>query len=129
MPKMYQEIEELVQKDLIWVVDGGIAYDSFNNGIKIRATQVQLLDIYRSNHARALHIKLNGNADQSINHLIESLNQHQAQNAIPVVFHLQRNEYEYELKTTKQWSVTPSEQCLLALEKQLGGGGYYLEYQ
>jgi iron complex outermembrane receptor protein len=27
-----QEIEPLVQKDLIWVVQGGIAYDDFNNG-------------------------------------------------------------------------------------------------
>ena len=126
--KMMQQIEDLVQKDLIWVVDGGIAFDSFNNGIKIRATQVQLLDVYRLNHARALHIILNGNTDQSINHLIQTLDQFQAKDATPVVFHLQRDGYDYQLKTTEQWSVTPSEQCLLALEKQLGGGEYYLEY-
>ncbi|MCH7880888.1 MAG: DNA polymerase III subunit alpha [Proteobacteria bacterium] len=129
VPKMLQQIEDLVQKDLIWVVDGGIAFDSFNNGVKIRATQVQLLDVYRLNHARALHIVLNGNADQSVNHLIKILNQYQARDATPVVFHLQRNGYEYQLKTSEPWSVMPSELCLLALEKHLGGGEYYLEYQ
>lgn len=129
VPKMLQQIEDLVQKDLIWVVDGGIAFDSFNNGVKIRAKQVQLLDVYRLNHARALHINLNGNPDQLVSHLIESLSQFQAQDATPVVFHLQRDDYEYQLKTTEQWSVMPSAQCLLALEKQLGGGEYYLEYQ
>ena len=126
---MLQQIADLVQKELIWVVDGGIAFDSFNNDIKIRATQVQLLDVYRLNHARALHININGNADQAVNHLIKILNQYQARDATPVVFHLQRDGYEYQLKTSEPWSVMPSAQCLLALEKQLGGGEYYLEYQ
>jgi DNA polymerase-3 subunit alpha len=128
-PKMLQEIEDIVQKDLIWVVDGGIAYDDFNNGIKIRAVNVQLLENYRFANARALHIKLNGNAANRIETLINQLDNHRSQNAMPVVFHLQHEDYEYELKTNGRWSLMPSEQCLLSLEKYLDKGDFYLEYQ
>ena len=128
-PKMLQEIEDIVQIDLIWVVDGGIAYDDFNNGIKIRAANVQLLENYRFAHARALHINLNGSARTEVETLITDLDSYRSHNAMPVVFHLQHEDYLYELKTNGQWSVTPSEQCLLSLEKYLGKNDYYLEYQ
>ena len=133
-PKIFQEIEEIVQKDLIWVVDGGIAYDDFNNGIKIRAAKVQLLEDYRFAHARALHIKLNDiqsnkNVATKVETLISDLDGYRSQNAMPVVFHLQYEDYLYELKTNGQWSVMPSEQCLLALEKCLDKDDFYLEYQ
>jgi DNA polymerase-3 subunit alpha len=129
LPKMFQEIEEIVKKDLIWVVDGGIAYDDFNNGIKIRASSVQLLENYRFEHARALHITLNGNAEPAIERLIGDLERHRSSNAMPVVFHMRREDYLYELKTNGQWSVAPSEECLLALEKLLGKDDFYLEYR
>ena len=119
---------------MIWVVDGGIAYDDFNNGIKIRAAKVQLLEDYRFAHARALHIKLNDiqsnkNVATKVETLISDLDGYRSQNAMPVVFHLQYEDYLYELKTNGQWSVMPSEQCLLALEKCLDKDDFYLEYQ
>jgi DNA polymerase-3 subunit alpha len=127
--KLFQEIEEIVKKDVIWVVDGGIAYDDFNNGIKIRASRVQLLENYRFEHARALHIHLHGHAATWVEKLITDLDLHRSANATPVIFHLQRDDYLYELKTNGQWSVTPSEACLLSLERLLDKGEYYLEYR
>jgi len=127
--KMLQEIEDIVQKDLIWVVDGGIAYDDFNNGIKIRAARVQLLENYRFAHASALHITLNGSITKEFETLISDLDSYRSQNALPVVFHLQHEDYLFELKTNGQWSVAPSEQCLLSLEKYLDKSDFYLEYR
>jgi DNA polymerase-3 subunit alpha len=129
VPKMFQEIEEIVKKDLIWVVDGGIAYDNFNNGIKIRASRVQLLENYRFEHAKALHINLNGNVGSVIERLIGDLERYRSNNTMPVVFHMQREDYFYELKTNGQWSVAPSEDCLLALGKVLDKDDFYLEYR
>jgi len=133
-PKIFQEIEDIVAKDLIWVVDGGIAYDDFNNGIKIRAAKVQLLENYRFAHARALHIKLSNiksskNTVSKVETLISDLDGYRSQNAMPVIFHLQYDDYLYELKTNGQWSVMPSEQCLLSLEKYLDKDDFFLEYQ
>jgi DNA polymerase-3 subunit alpha len=72
LPDLLAQIEPIVQKDLVWVVDGGIAYDDFNNGIKLRAARVQLLDDYRAANARALHITLNGHAGDQVDEIIVS---------------------------------------------------------
>jgi DNA polymerase-3 subunit alpha len=127
-PALLQEIEAIVAKDLVWVVDGGIAYDDFNNGIKIKAERVQLLDDYRQQNARQLHIKLNGNTDQVIDKLVSELQQHQGHNGLPIAFHMQKDGYDFDLRTEGDWSVIPSEKCLLSLAKHLDQQDFYVEY-
>jgi DNA polymerase-3 subunit alpha len=128
-PDLLVRIEPIVHKDLVWVVDGGIAYDDFNNGVKLRATRVQLLDDYRAEHARALHIRLNGQAEQQVDALIEVLQDYRDDAAMPVVFHLRRDDYDYQLRTNGSWSLKPDEQCLLSLQRCLGKAEFYFEYQ
>jgi DNA polymerase-3 subunit alpha len=128
-PDMLAQHEAIVKKDLVWVVDGGIAYDDFNNGIKLRAARVQLLDDYRAANARALHIKLNGQAESEVDALIGILNHYQSTNAMSVVFHLHRDAYTYQLRTNGEWSLKPDEQCLLELQRCLDKSRFYFEYQ
>jgi len=125
---LLQEIESLVQKDLIWVVQGGIAYDDFNNGIKLRASKVELLDDYRLQNARALHITLNGESGAQIDKLINDLDEFKANAAMPLVIHLNNDGYDCELRTNGQWSVSASEQCLLTIGKHLKSTQFYIEY-
>ncbi|MCP4237596.1 MAG: hypothetical protein GY770_29120 [Aestuariibacter sp.] len=127
-PSLLQEFEDLVQKDLIWVVEGGIAYDDFNNGIKLRASKLCLLDDYRSAKARALHIRLNGETDTEIDHLIAELSNYKSEKSIPLIFHLQNQGYDFELKTNTSTSISVTEQCLLSLGKHLKAEDFYLEY-
>jgi DNA polymerase-3 subunit alpha len=135
-PALLQEIEAIVSKDLVWVVDGGIAYDDFNNGIKIKAERVQLLDDYRQQNARLLHINLNANVDQDVDgkidqvadKLIAELKVHQGHNGLPIAFHMQKDGYTFDLKTEGEWSVIPSEQCLLSLAKHLEQKDFRVEY-
>jgi len=125
---LLQEIEGLLQKDLIWVVQGGIAYDDFNNGIKLRASKVELLDDYRLQNGRALHIVLNGESGPQVDKLIGELDEFKANSAMPLVIHLKNNGYDCELRTNGQWSVMPSEQCLLAIGKHLKSTQFHIEY-
>ena len=129
MPDLLAQIEPIVQKDTVWVVDGGIAYDDFNNGIKLRADKVQLLDDFRAAHARALHIRLNGQAAQQLDAMIGVLEECRASDAMPVVFHLRREDYNYQLRTQGMWSMKPDEQCLLSLQRCLGAAEFYFEYR
>jgi len=129
VPDMLAEIEPIVQKDRVWVVDGGIAYDDFNNGIKLRAAKVQLLDDYRAENARALHIKLNGHGEHEIDTIIGVLDKYKSRDAMPVVFHMRCEDYEYQLRTNGGWSLKPDEQCLLALQRCLDQTEFYFEYQ
>ncbi len=128
-PDMLAQLEPIVQKDLVWVVDGGIAYDDFNNGIKLRAARVQLLDDFRAENARALHIRLNGHGEAEIDTLIGVLNEYQSSDAMPVVFHMHRENYAYQLRTHGGWSLKPDEQCLLELQRCLDKAEFYFEYQ
>ncbi|MCG6891595.1 MAG: DNA polymerase III subunit alpha [Gammaproteobacteria bacterium] len=129
LPDLLAQIEPILQKDLVWVVDGGIAYDDFNNGIKLRADKVQLLDDFRVGHARALHIRLNGHGEQHLQEMIEVLQDYRASDAMPVVFHLRREDYNYQLRTRGRWSLKPDEQCLLSLQRCLGNAEFYFEYR
>jgi DNA polymerase-3 subunit alpha len=129
VPDLLTQVEPILQKDLVWVVDGGIAFDDFNNGVKLRADRVQLLDDYRAAHARALHITLNGNADRQVDELIEVLDGHGPGGTTPVIFHLQRQGFRYQLRTNGGWSLKPDEQCLLELQRCLDRSSYYFEYQ
>ncbi len=129
LPDLLAQIEPIVQKDLVWVVDGGIAYDDFNNGIKLRAARVQLLDDYRASNARALHITLNGHAGDQVDEIIGVLDGYRFSDAMPVVFHMCREGYQYQLRTNGSWSLKPDEQCLLALQRCLDQSEYYFEYQ
>jgi DNA polymerase III subunit alpha len=129
LPDLLAQIEPIIQKDLVWVVDGGIAYDDFNNGITLRADKVQLLDDFRVAHARALHIRLNGQAKQQLQSMIEVLEGYRASDAMPVVFHLRREDYNYQLRTQGGWSLKPDEQCLLSLQRCLGQAEFYFEYR
>ncbi len=127
-PDLLAQVETILQKDLVWVVEGGIAYDDFNNGVKLRASRVQLLDDYRSANARALHIRLNGQGEGQVDDLIDVLGAFAGSDSMPVVFHLRREGYDYQLRTNGGWSLRPDERCLLALQRCLEPSSFYFEY-
>ena len=126
-PDMLSEIEDIVQKDQIWVVEGGISYDDFNNGIRIKARKVELLETWRLNHAQALHINLNNGAGDKIDQLAEALRPYHINDCIPVIFKRREKGYEYRLKTDS-WTLSASEECMLTLEQYLGKDGFYVDY-
>lgn len=129
LPDLLAQIEPILQKDLVWVVDGGIAYDDFNNGIKLRAASVRLMDDYRADNARALHITLDGQTADELDAIIGLLGGYKSSNAMPVVFHMCREGYRYQLRTNGSWSLKPDEHCLLSLQRCLDPAAFYFEYQ
>jgi len=129
LPDLLAQIEPILQKDLVWVVDGGIAYDDFNNGIKLRAASVRLMDDYRADNARALHITLDGQTGDELDAIIDLLGGYESNDAMPVVFHMCREGYRYQLRTNGSWSLKPDEYCLLALQRCLDSSAFYFEYQ
>ncbi len=127
-PDMLTDIEEILQKDRIWVVGGGISYDDFNNGIRIKAKKVELLETYRLNHARALHIKLLKTEILQLEQLSEQLQAYRVNECVPIVFHRQTQGYDYRLNS-ENWTVSANDDCMLLLEKTFGKSGFYVEYR
>jgi len=126
-PDMFQEIEAIVQKDVMWVVEGGISYDDFNNGIRIRARKVELLETFRLNHAKSVKIDLLKAKSSSIQKLGRELQPYCSDNCLPLVFHNEKEGYEYHLKTDS-WRLSPSDESLLVLEKYLGKDAFHIDY-
>ncbi len=126
-PEMFQQLEEILQKDVVLVVEGGISYDDFNSGIRMRAKKIELLDTWRLNHARAIHIDLTNGGASKIDQLAAELGPYQIDNCIPLVFHGRDGDYSYELKT-ENWTLNSNEQCMLTLQKVLGKSGFSVAY-
>jgi DNA polymerase-3 subunit alpha len=127
-PEMFQELEEILQRDVVLVVEGGISYDDFNSGIRMRARKIELLETWRLNHARAIHIDLTNGGASKIEQLAAELGPFQIDNCIPLVFHGRDGDYDFELKTDN-WTLNSNEQCMLTLEKVLGRDGFSVAYQ
>ncbi|MFT5504908.1 MAG: DNA polymerase-3 subunit alpha [Gammaproteobacteria bacterium] len=125
---LMSELDHLMKKDLVWVVEGGIAFDDFNGGVKMRATTISLLDDYRACHARALHLTLNGNSNELIEKILVDMRPYHSEEALPLIFHLEKNNYQYQLKTNGHWSLSVSENCLLDLNRYLKPDQFRLEY-
>jgi len=46
---------------------------------------------------------------------------------MPVVFHLRREDHDYQLRTNGSWSLKPDEQYLLSLQRCLNLAEFYFE--
>jgi len=118
---MFQEIESIIQKDVMWVVEGGISYDDFNNGIRIRARKVELLETFRMNHVKSLHINCADTAGNSFMQLAQKLEPFKQENKARLIFHAEKEGYDYDLAL--------NDDCMLVLEKQLGKDAFHIEYR
>ncbi len=125
-PDLLAEIEPLIEKDRIWVVEGGIAYDDYNNGIRIRPRRIRLLEDWRAEKARALHIDL-GEQPPDIERLHRLLDAHRQESSLPLVFHARKNGYSYRLQT-RDWRLRPDDDCLLQLDTLIGREAFHVEY-
>ncbi len=125
-PDLLAEVEPLIQKDRIWVVEGGIAYDDYNNGIRIRPRRIRLLEDWRAEQARALHIDL-GEGKADVAALDRLLSGFRSDQALPLVFHRKHDGYRYHLRTTR-YSLRPSDDCLLQLDTLIGREAFHVDY-
>ena len=75
-----------------------------------------------------MHITLNGQAEQQVDDLISVLGDFTDADAMPVVFHLRREGYDYQLRTNGGWSLRADERCLLALQRCVEPSNLRFEY-
>ena len=63
-----------------------------------------------------------------IDKLITDLKQYKGHNGIPIAFHMQKDGYNFDLRTEGDWSIIPTENCLLSLAKHLDQKYFHVEY-
>lgn len=129
-PEHYAEIEELIKKDSIVVARGGVSYDEYNGGIRMRCQMIKTLDDYRATFAQAIHLNLLPETSTTdLNQLKKILLPYRQNNAKPLLMHQKNKGYQYSFKSGLDWQINPDEKCMNELQSLLGKDHIHISYK
>lgn len=128
--KEFEQYANLLVKDHILVVSGGLGFDDFSGQFRLRAKEVFSIEQARAKYARYLAISLDKkNAlNGIIQHLTDTLSPYK-DGRCPVVISYQNGQAQAELKLGEQWQVMPTDECLNRLRKFAGNENVTVVYQ
>jgi DNA polymerase-3 subunit alpha len=127
----YDEARRLIQKDQVIVVEGEVAQDDYNGGLKVRGQQVLSVADARIRYAKSLTIKAEAKAlsHQSLRVLQESLKKARAyQQGMPVVIDYSCAEAKGRVELGSEWIVSPDDDLMQSLREQFGNQSVSLIY-
>jgi DNA polymerase-3 subunit alpha len=127
----YDEARRLIQKDKVIVVEGEVAQDDYNGGLKVRGQQVLSVADARIRYAKSLTIKADATAlnQQSLRMLQESLRKARAfQQGMPVVIDYSCEEAKGLIELGSEWIVSPDDDLMQSLREQFGNQSVSLIY-
>jgi DNA polymerase-3 subunit alpha len=100
------------------VVEGEVAHDDYNGGVKMTATQLYSIAGARTKFARCLELRLNQNSHSLISSVQTLLKSHSGRCIVQLSY---ANEYaKAYLSLPQQWHVTPSDELLALMTNLLG---------
>ena len=125
----YQQYRDIIVKDAILIVEGGLRFDDFIEAWRLQAKSLIDIDRARERYARRLWIRWPEEFDgpQGMNRLEELLKPH-LRGPCGVSVALARKDYSGRLNLSDAWSVRPSRELLDRLTAIVGRDGWYLVY-
>lgn len=117
-PAVFEAIQEDIKADMVVMVHGKVAEDTFNGGIKVDAEQVVSLSEARVERARAIKIFIDSEAfsEQKLEDLAEVLNSSQSEIGLPLVVEYQNALGQVQLKSNKLYQ--PSDELMEVLNAE-----------
>ncbi len=127
--ELFQQYRDIIVKDAILVVDGGLRFDDFIEGWRVQAKALIDIDRARERYARRLWIRWPGEFDtpQGMNRFEELLTPY-LRGSCGVSVAVVRRDYSGGLNLGDAWSVRPSRELLDKLTGLVGRDGWYLVY-
>ena len=111
-PEAYQSFAELLKKDQLVIISGGVSVDNFTDGLRINADQCYSLMEYRQNHAKYLQLTLDAqHITEALLNKIKSLVMKHRGNC-PIYFNYQTGAARATIALDNEWRVTPSDGVL-----------------
>ncbi len=121
-PAVFDAVRETIKPDMVVMVEGEVAEDTFNGGIKLDASQVVSLAEARVEKGRALklHMTTNGSGmpSQQVNDLQVLLGAYKADIGLPVVVDYSNEIATAQLKTNSENLFFPDDDLIEALNAQ-----------
>jgi len=127
--EVFQQYRDIIVKDAILVVDGGLRYDDFIEAWRVQGKTLLDIDRARERHARRLWLRWSPQFDgpTGLNRLEELLTPY-LRGPCAVSIALVRPEYSGGLSLGKAWSVRPTRELLDKLTALVGRDGWNLVY-
>ncbi|MEA1989332.1 MAG: DNA polymerase III subunit alpha, partial [Pseudomonadota bacterium] len=118
-PTVFEAIRETIKPDMIVMVQGEVAEDTFNGGIKLDAELVVSLAEARVEKARAIKLTVNTIektiTSASINELQSLLCSYQAEKGLPIVVDYTNDTATMQMKSASEMNYLPEDDLLEAL--------------
>jgi DNA polymerase-3 subunit alpha len=127
--ELFQQYRDVIVKDAILVIDGGLRFDDFIEAWRLQAKALLPIDKARERYARRLWLRWPAEFDgpQGLNRFEELLKPHlRGPCGVSVV--IQRPGYSGKLNLAESWSVRPTRELLDSLSALVGRDGWYLVY-
>jgi DNA polymerase-3 subunit alpha len=127
-----QRHRELIAKDRLLVVTGGLSQDDFSGSAQVRAEEILSLEQARERHARALLVRLEaddwGTADDPVGGLREQLTPF-CDGGCPVLLEYAGEGGAARLMLGEAWRVRPADELLKRLRRAFGESRVDLIYR
>jgi DNA polymerase III subunit alpha len=115
----------LVTGDML-VVEGEVAHDDYNGGVKMTANSLYTISAARIKFARCLELRLHSGSQGVLAPMKELLKAHSGRCAVQLCY---TNEFaRAQLNMAQQWQVTPSDELLGLLTNLLGEEQVVMRY-
>ncbi|MBV1788822.1 DNA polymerase III subunit alpha [Marinobacterium sp. D7] len=128
----YDAARSLIAKDVVLIVEGEIATDEYNGGIKVRGSKVFSIADARAQYASSVEISCARDefGGQTLKQLAETLRREKlAEGGLPVVMRYRRGDAEGPLRFGDDWRIRASDELILALKEQFGNDRVQLRFE
>ena len=117
---LYQQVKEQLQEDAVLIIEGEVAEDTFNGGIKMNADAIKPLVAARMERARGIkvHLQADDQATQRLRQLHEQLQACRQADGLPVVIAYENDRVQGQLRLGEAWNVVPEDGLLELLAGQ-----------
>ncbi|MBP0048116.1 DNA polymerase III subunit alpha [Marinobacterium sp. AK62] len=130
--EVFDSARSLINKDAVLVVEGEVAQDDYNGGLKVRASKVMSMAQIRTASARCLEIRCDRSqlGRQQLKQLADTLKAHRSVLLkLPVALNYRRDDAEARLWLDQEWAVEPGDDVILKLKAAFGNENVQLRYE
>jgi len=124
--EIYDALTFVVQTGMMLVVEGEVAHDDFNGGVKITANQLCTVEEARTRFAKSLMLSLKPGQEALIPTVKALLTAHAGRFVVQIQY--QNQDAMAILNLERQWSVTPGDELITRLGDVLGEGNVRVAY-
>ncbi len=120
---LYQQNASMIAKDKVLIAEGEVSFDDFNQGLKMRATNIW--DITSMREQRAKNLRMEVQADQVADDFPVRLKHQLAPfvgGTCPICLYFKTTHAEAVIDLGARWRVTPSDDLIYRLEDLVGDG-------